>query len=166
MTNKDHEESLIVSERISAELNRCWWNACKAIQTLPEYFNATYVEGMAVVVNIPEPFEHGWIVCNGVIIDPTLEEHFIWYFPSFEFKGKEGIRAFLQSNPKWSEPPFYKSPRFRKIFSICRKCANEFRHVGIHDRLTEDEFVKQGMDNTWAEILTTMGRTKSKIRES
>lgn len=118
---KDMVESVRVGRVIHAAVKQCWFNARKAIQMLDEYANASYVEGWAC---LPFPIEHGWIVRNGKIIDPTLPDNPGVYFAGLEFRGRTGIDQFLatpQGRRHKTEPFFYafgwggmESPSFRK----------------------------------------------------
>jgi len=53
-----------------------------------EFSGATYVEGAIATLNVGWPSEHGWIVFNGEIIDPTLPEMELQYFPAHQWTGK------------------------------------------------------------------------------
>ena len=48
-----------------------------------------YVEGMAVTDSMV--IEHGWIEKDGEIIDPTLLDANIVYFPGLRFIGRDGL---------------------------------------------------------------------------
>jgi hypothetical protein len=93
-TGKDYAESKRVCRAIRAGRRRCWLNARKAIERLEEYAQARYVEGWAVTER-GALVEHGWIVLDGKIIDPTLPENVATYFPGLEFVGRRGIAEFL-----------------------------------------------------------------------
>ena len=41
--------------------------------------------------------EHGWVVRDGRIIDPTLPDGVRAYYPGLEFRGSDGVRDFLAS---------------------------------------------------------------------
>jgi hypothetical protein len=47
-TQKDHVESARVGRKIRAVPKQCWLNAGKAVLRLPEYTDATLVEGWVV----------------------------------------------------------------------------------------------------------------------
>jgi hypothetical protein len=93
--HKDAAESRRVGRAIRAIQKQCWFNARRAILRLGEYADAGYVEGWAVVNGLP--MEHGWIVRDGVVIDPTLPDAVVVYFPGLEFQGRDGIHEFLAS---------------------------------------------------------------------
>ncbi len=92
---------------------------------LTEFAVASYVEGWAVLAK-GFAIEHGWIVHNSKIIDPTLPDGVVKYFPGLEFRGRLGIQEFLATpkGRKCKRSPFFyafgwggmKSPSFRKCF--------------------------------------------------
>src|SRR4051812_18711663 len=88
--NKNIDKSKKLRKAIRAQAKQCYANAWAAIETQEEYRNATYVEGMAVL-NLMVVIEHGWIEHEGEIIDPTLLDAGIVYFPGLRFKGREGL---------------------------------------------------------------------------
>ncbi|WP_145275507.1 hypothetical protein [Tautonia plasticadhaerens] len=92
---KDEAASRRLRSRIKAKPKLCWFNARKAIQKLDEYADASYVEGHIVLKDGFGPIEHGWIVRDGVIIDPTLPDSVGAYYPGLEFAGRSGIEEFL-----------------------------------------------------------------------
>ena len=77
--------------------------------------------------------EHGWVVRNGTVIDPTLTSGVVAYFPGLEFRGRRVIEAFLASprgrECRWS--PFFfaygwggwNSPGMRKAQEDARHFA-------------------------------------------
>jgi hypothetical protein len=87
---------------------QCWFNARKAILRLPEYAEAGYVEGWAVVGG-GMLLEHGWVAKDGAVIDPTLPTDEAVYFPGLEFPGRAGIEAFLATKEgrKCKKTPFF-----------------------------------------------------------
>ena len=87
--NKNVDKSKKLRKTIRAKAQQCFANAWDAIETQEEYQNATYVEGMAVVNGLP--IEHGWIEHDGEIVDPTLLDANVVYFPGLRFKGREGL---------------------------------------------------------------------------
>ncbi len=151
LRNKDVEASLDVGIKIHATPNDCFANACRAIQTIPELAEAVYVEGMGVVVDTIEPFEHGWIFHNGNIIDPTLAREHVWYLPAIEFAGSSGIQEFIEAEG-FSDPPFHKAPQFKARFSRCYNRSVAFRKTGIHDVLSFDEFIRQAAENAFITV--------------
>src|SRR5215470_10483103 len=107
-TEKDYAESKRVCRAIRAGMRRCWLNARKAIERLEEYASARYVEGWIVKEN-GALVEHGWVVNDGKIIDPTLPEIVATYFPGLEVVGRAGIAAFLRTpmGRKHKSDPFH-----------------------------------------------------------
>ena len=122
---KDHAESKRVCRAIRAAVKQCWLNARKAIERLDEYAEARYVEGW-IVSGSGALIEHGWVVNNGKIIDPTLPEMVVTYFPGLEFMGRRGVAAFLQTpmGREHKADPFHyafgwgggDSPSYQKAF--------------------------------------------------
>lgn len=104
----DAAESRRVARAIKARQKECWRNAYRAILTLDEYADASYVEGH-VVTKSGMSFEHGWVVLADTIIDPTLPDRIGVYFPGLEFCGRAGIADFLALMPQIEdeEPPFF-----------------------------------------------------------
>lgn len=94
-TRKDEAESERIGRRIGAVPKQCWFNARKTILRLDDCATASYVEGYAVSKRGSPPLEHGWVVRDGTIIDPTLPASVGAYFPGLEFTGRFGIEAFL-----------------------------------------------------------------------
>lgn len=105
-TDVDRTESLRLHQR--AIPKQCWFNARWVIQRLPEYHEASYVEGWAMD-EIGMAFEHGWIVKGGKIVDPTLPTQVTVYFPGLEVKGRKGIEEFLATaaGRKCKRSPFF-----------------------------------------------------------
>jgi len=93
-TKKDVEESLRTAKLIESEPKQCYFNARSVLRSLPEYSDAVYVEGY-VVTSLGVLMEHGWLVRNETIVDPTLPTDDVVYFPGLEFRGRDGIRGFL-----------------------------------------------------------------------
>ncbi len=74
----DCEGSICLARRIGLEHSRCFYNASRAVRDVPELHNASYVEGVAVIVveGKTHYFDHGWIeTADGTIVDPTLACH-------------------------------------------------------------------------------------------
>lgn len=124
---KDVAESQRTAKAIKAQAKQCWFNARKTILCLPEYSEASYIEGWAVCGGSGTAFEHGWIVKEGTNIDPTLPEGDLIYFPGLEFPGRRGINAFLatKEGKKCKRSPFFYafgwggrfSPSFQQAFN-------------------------------------------------
>jgi hypothetical protein len=91
---KDVEESWRISKAIDALPKQCWFNAREAIQRLEDYALASYVEGWAVDIG-GVMLEHGWLLKDEKIVDPTLPDGIAAYFPGLEFKGRHDIEEFL-----------------------------------------------------------------------
>lgn len=80
--------------------------------------------------------EHGWVEKDGVIIDPTLPNDDLDYFPGLRFKGQQGLAKAMQiSKPKYTVedlPIFCRfgwggvdSPKFRAAMIAA------YRYVGM-----------------------------------
>jgi hypothetical protein len=95
------------------------------MERLDEYANASYLEGW-IVTERGALVEHGWVVNNGKIIDPTLPEIVATYFGGLEFVGRRGIAEFLGTpmGRKHKSDPFHyafgwggtDSPSYQKAF--------------------------------------------------
>lgn len=96
---KDAVRSAAVARRIRAVEKSCFANCQRAVARDPELANATYVEGFAVVVASRLPFEHAWIEVDGAVIDPTLPDRDLAYFPGLRVSGRDGLAA-AKPNPK------------------------------------------------------------------
>ena len=128
-TKKDVQESLRVFTTIKAAPSQCWFNSRKAIRRLDDYADASYVEGWALFFK-GLAIEHGWLVKDNKIIDPTLPSDGGLYFPGLEFKGRAGIEEFLQTpeGKKVKRSPFFyafgwggmQSPSFRRAWDQCK----------------------------------------------
>jgi hypothetical protein len=107
-TTKDVEESRRVRKAITALPKQCWFNARRAILKLKDYAEASLIEGWAIIGG-GMPIEHGWIVRDGLIIDPTLPTDPIEYFPGLEFRGRAEIVGFLKTpeGKKCKKTPFF-----------------------------------------------------------
>jgi hypothetical protein len=133
---KDTVESKRIGRLLRAKKQQCYRNAFRLIQEVPEYSDADYVEGIAVVA-AGFLIEHGWVEKDGVIIDPTLPDNPINYFSGLRFHGQLGL-AKAMTIPKLSHtkdlPIFFRfgwggidSPEFR----AAQAAAN--RHIGCED---------------------------------
>jgi hypothetical protein len=80
---------------VRARPQQCYYNAFQVIQQIPEYADAEYVEGMAVNKHGLE-LEHGWVEKDGMVVDPTLPEVELSYFPGLRFKGLRGLSDALK----------------------------------------------------------------------
>jgi len=129
---KNVEESQRVGERVRAKAKQCYYNAFHIIMTLPEYANADYVEGIAVMGGLI--IEHGWVEKDGAIIDPTLPDRKAVYFPGLRFRGDAGLAMALQiPKPEYTTedfPIFYRfgwggidSPEFRAALVAANRYA-------------------------------------------
>ena len=143
---KDTVESKRVATNVRAKPQRCFGNAFRVVMNIPEYAQADYVEGM-VVIGRAVAHEHGWVEKDGVIIDPTLPNDDLDYFPGLRFKGQQGLaRAMQISKPKYTVedlPIFYRfgwggvdSPKFRAAMIAA------YRYVGMEDLARQYEDYK------------------------
>ena len=134
---KDIAESMRVADVVRAAGQQCYRNAFRVIKKVPEYSNADYVEGIATF-DKDGPIEHGWIEKKGVVVDPTLPQDEMVYFPGLRFTGREGLkRAMRIPKPKVTRdfvPIFY---RFgwggRTSPAMLAAWAAAFHHLGWED---------------------------------
>jgi hypothetical protein len=133
-THKDQPESERLFRVVRAVPKQCFFNARKAVLRLHDYEGASYVEGW-VMTEIGVLMEHGWVVRDRAIIDPTLPLEAMRYFAGLEFQGRAGIEEFL-STPEGKEckksPFFYafgwggmQSPSFRKCWESARAALQD-----------------------------------------
>ena len=135
--SKDKIESARVRRLVRARPQQCYYNSFHVIFEVPEYAKADYVEGLAVN-DYQMVIEHGWVEKDGVIVDPTLIDGDLTYFPGLRFTGQRELSEAMQI-PKpeitWEDfPIFYRfgwggieSPEFRAALVAA------YRHVGMHD---------------------------------
>jgi hypothetical protein len=92
---KDKVESArvqrLVRRLVRAKPNQCFRNAVNVVRYVPGYEEADYVEGVIVPTKRSVVTEHGWVEKNGVIVDPTLPNDDLLYYPGLRFKGRRGI---------------------------------------------------------------------------
>ncbi|MFO1043287.1 MAG: hypothetical protein U0941_15950 [Planctomycetaceae bacterium] len=143
---KDELESDRVGDMVNVEANECYFNARRVIRSLPDYYEASYVEGF-VVTEKGECFEHGWIVKDGKIVDPTLPHGDDSYFPALEFVGQVGIRQFLSTHVgnKYSNRPFHQAFGWNpgiecQDFLHAFKAAMKYLSAEFGDRAVEEAF--------------------------
>lgn len=106
-TDKDIQESIRTATDCRAEPKQCFANSVRAIRNLPDYQEASYLEGFAITI-YGLPFDHAWIVKDGLIIDPTLPTDTLRYIPGLEFAGVRGIDEFLSAiEPESHHKPFH-----------------------------------------------------------
>jgi len=67
----------------------------RVVQDVPGYEEADYVEGVIVTVK-DVVTEHGWVELNGVIVDPTLPDDELLYYPGLRFRGRQGISGAMR----------------------------------------------------------------------
>lgn len=105
--NKNIEKSLRLSKdkRAKVKKRECYYNAFKAVQYVPDYAQADYVEGIAVFGGLV--IEHGWIECNGEVIDPTLPTEDIVYFPGLRCEGQLELSRLVGETQSVGVPLFY-----------------------------------------------------------
>jgi hypothetical protein len=131
---KDVVESVRVGKAVRAQSKRCYWNAVRAIQTLPEYQDADYVEGFAVRLSpVRFPFEYGWLEKGGKVIDPTMPEEDLRYFAGLRWRGLSGLaEAKALPRPRGTPglPIFFRlgwggcdSPEFMRARAEAYRCA-------------------------------------------
>ena len=134
--NKDVAESERTGRLVRAMRKQCYVNACRVVLNVPEYAEADYVEGIAVIKGVMV-IEHGWVERDGVIVDPTLLRDNLVYFAGLRFRGQREIAEAMQipKPPRTTDdfPIFYRfgwggidSPEFRAaLVSANRYVGNE-----------------------------------------
>jgi len=133
----DEKESVRVKRLVRSKPKRCYLNAARVILGIPEYADADYVEGLAVLAKVMV-IEHGWVEKGGVIIDPTLPHDALQYFPGFRFSGQRGLADAMKiPKPERTQddfPVFYRfgwggieSPDFRGAL------VSAYRYVGMEE---------------------------------
>ena len=141
-SHKDIGVSQKVAVLVSALPKQCWFNCRRAVEGLDEFAEASYVEGWALGENCPA-YEHAWLVLDGKIIDPTLPDSSLTYFPGLEFRGRAEIEAFLRT-PRGracrKSPFFYafgwggqNSPSFRRCYEQAQKALVERHGLQLPD---------------------------------
>lgn len=137
MKTKDKSESARAKRLVASKPKQCYINAARIVLHIPEYAEADYVEGLAVIGRVMV-IEHGWVEKDGMIVDPTLPHDNLDYFPGLRFKGQRGLAEAMKiPKPKRTKedfPIFYRfgwggvdSPEFREALIAA------YRHVGMED---------------------------------
>jgi hypothetical protein len=88
-------EALKKDKRVRARKRQCFKNASNVVSYCPE-FAATYVEGIVVRPGLPLIVEHGWLEIDNQIVDPTLTDAHLTYFPGLRFEGQSGLAKGLR----------------------------------------------------------------------
>jgi hypothetical protein len=144
--DKDKVESKRISKLLRAKSQQCYYNAFRVIMDIPEYAEADYVEGLAVI-DQAVVIEHGWVEKDGMIVDPTLPSEEMVYFPGLRFEGQRGLAAAVKiPKPKRTRedfPIFYRfgwggidSPEFRAAliaanrFTGCEHLVKVYEEYG------------------------------------
>jgi hypothetical protein len=133
MMKKNIAESTRVGKLVRAKKKQCYGNATRVVLALPEYANADYVEGLAVIGGTLV-IEHGWVEKDGVIVDPTLPARELAYFPGLRFTGQRGLAEAMRiPKPEHTGedlPIFYRfgwggidSPEFRSALVAAYRYA-------------------------------------------
>ena len=134
---KDIVESQRGKKIVRPRVKQCYANAAKVVLALPEYADAEYVEGLAVIEKAVV-IEHGWVEKDGVIVDPTLPDKPLDYFPGLRFRGQRGLAEALKiPKPEYTTedfPIFFRfgwggidSPEFRAALTAA------YRYAGVED---------------------------------
>jgi hypothetical protein len=104
---KNISESQRAAELVRAQPSLCWENAAK-LMSHDVYAQAMYVEGAIVTPILKHPQEHAWLAVNGEIIDPTLPDKEVFYFPAHEWTA-EAVDDLLV---KYKQQPFFRQVEF------------------------------------------------------
>ena len=94
--NVNRELSARLAEKVGAGLKQCFLNAWRALQCERELEGGLYVEGWAVAGDRGLVIEHGWLELDGEIIDPTLYDCDVAYFPALRFDRETAKREVAQ----------------------------------------------------------------------
>ena len=89
--DKDIGQSRALAKRIRSRQKQCFFNSWRVIERLDQYAEAIYVEGLAINLRSRLLFEHAWIEHEGVLLDPTLPEGNLVYFPGLRCVGRNGL---------------------------------------------------------------------------
>lgn len=119
---------------MKAKPGKCYYNAYRVIQELPEYHQADYVEGVTVD-RLGLLLEHAWVEKDGEVIDPTFVEDDMTYFPGLRYRGQMGLAtAMMTAKPAYTRddlPFFYRfgwgggdSPEFMAAWEKAKGHAN------------------------------------------
>lgn len=107
---KNVEESRRVARLVGAKANLCWRNAVDVVYNVPEYAEATYVEGLVLNPRTPTVVqEHGWIEKECEIVDPTLPELELRYFPAIKWAG---ILDIVVMEGRHQSLPFFRTSEY------------------------------------------------------
>jgi hypothetical protein len=131
---KNKEESARLAKQIRAKKRQCYYNAFSVIFYVKDFAGADYVEGYAVTRE-GLAIEHGWIEANGEILDPTLPDDDVTYFPGLRWRGERGIAEAMRipKDTGTSDLPFFYrfgwggsgSPEFMKAWEQAKNFVNE-----------------------------------------
>lgn len=127
--NKNVSESKRAGQAVKAKKKQCYINAMRVIWYVPEYEQADYVEGYAVI-DCNFCIEHGWVEQGGVVIDPTLHDDGIVFFLACD--SREG----------WGSPRRSTS----RIRTGVRTCRSSTGSAG--EASTVPSFVRQSWQRT------------------
>ena len=100
MIPKNTHESRQVAKVLRITKKKCFYNAFRTLTELVEYNDAIYVEGIIFITAWGLRVEHGWVERNGEIIDPTLPDKEVVYFPGLKFNGIAGLSKAIKEIPK------------------------------------------------------------------
>jgi hypothetical protein len=116
--------SAVLALQIDAELKQCYRNAMLALRSQDWLQSGAYVEGFAVSHATPIPIDHGWLLYEGRVVDPTAA---LWkdpettYFPCKAWSYKE-------TNTFWFKPLPYIQTEARKnpmLWSVISETMQE-----------------------------------------
>ena len=97
----NRELSRKLGAKVHAILGQCFWNAFGAVRNLPELAGAYYVEGFIVFEDNKILNDHGWIELEGQIVEVTMPDVELAYFPVVKLS-QEQVR---KAQPKHKRPP-------------------------------------------------------------
>ncbi|MDZ4684250.1 MAG: hypothetical protein SH850_04120 [Planctomycetaceae bacterium] len=105
---KNVPESKKAAILVDAKPNFCWENAAN-LMFKKDDSSASYVEGVVMSSSIGTPQEHAWNVFNDEIVDPTLPEYDLRYFPAHQWRRDEFIKLYF----KYKTRPFFRNAEFK-----------------------------------------------------
>lgn len=119
---KNVELSQQAAALIGARPNECFNNG-RRLMGREEYCRATYVEGAVFMKGLRQPEPHCWVVLDGEIIDPTLPEMDVPYFPAISLTGIDYLTAITHRPDK----PLYNAHPHEKEMDVARNAAWAWR---------------------------------------
>src|SRR4051794_40610713 len=99
---KNVDASLNAKRLVGGQPNLCWQNAAN-VMFEDGFEDAIYIEGAVITPLLDRPREHGWVILNDEIIDPTLPEKEMHYFAAYRWTREDFERLYFT----YTEKPYY-----------------------------------------------------------